>query len=182
MRLLGFRGSLREWLCTCAMACAIGCAVASPDGERRAGDALSMLLPAGVLGAELWRGDRDGVRQFGLSFVVTVSATEILKRTTGVEQPDHTNDESFPSGHAARAFAAATYVHRRHGVDAALPLYALAIWVGYTRVQSQRHRWVDVAGAAAVVAASTWLFVQPQPLGVGSAHGRVGIWWTIPLR
>lgn len=143
---------------------------------------MSYLLPAGVLGVELWRGDREGAWQFGKSFVVTVVAAEALKRTTGVERPDHSNDQSFPSGHAARAFAAATYVHRRHGVESALPLYALAGVVGYTRVQSQRHRWADVVGAAAISAASTWTFVQPSPLAVVVSRGRVEVSWTVPLR
>ena len=174
--------ALRAPLCGVAIVCVAGTAAASPDSERRVGDTLSYLLPAGVLGAELWRGDREGAWQFGTSFVVTVAATEILKRTTGVEWPDHSNDQSFPSGHAARAFAAATYVHRRHGADVALPLYALATYVGYTRVQSRRHRWGDVVGAAALSAASSWTFVQPASLTVSAARGRVEVAWTVPLK
>lgn len=164
------------------LACMLGTASAATNGERQAGDVLSYALPAGVLGAELWRGDRDGAGQFAASFAATVITAEILKRTTGVERPDRSNDQSFPSGHAARAFAAATYVHRRHGVDAALPLYGIAAYVGYTRVQSDRHRWADVAGAAALAAASSWILVEKAPLTVSLAPRRIEAWWSIPLR
>ncbi|HEY9105424.1 MAG TPA: phosphatase PAP2 family protein [Roseateles sp.] len=156
--------------------------MAGTSGERRAGDTLSYALPAGVLAVELWRGDREGAWQFGRSFVATMAAAEILKHTTGVERPDHSNDLSFPSSHAARAFAAATYMHRRHGLDAALPLYALATYVGYTRVRSGRHRWGDVAGAAALSAASSWLLVEKAPLTVSLAHGHIQAQWSMPLR
>lgn len=128
---------------------------------RRAGDVLSFALPAATLGVELWRGDRAGSLQFAESLAVTLAATEVLKRSTGVERPDRSNDNSFPSGHAARAFAAATYVHRRHGIESAWPLYAAALYVGHTRVQAERHRWGDVAGAAFVAAASSWWIVEP---------------------
>ncbi|HSN33759.1 MAG TPA: phosphatase PAP2 family protein [Ideonella sp.] len=160
---------------------------AGGDGERRAGDVLSYVLPAATLGAELWRGDRRGAWQFAESFAVTVTATEVLQRTTGIERPDHSNDRSFPSGHAARAFAAATYVHRRYGFDSAWPLYALATYVGYTRVQADRHRWADVAGAAGVAAASSWWLVErkrdePQAALMLAPHGALLLTWSVPLR
>lgn len=163
------------------LGCAFGSALARTDGERRAGDLLSNALPAGVLAVELWRGDRDGAWQFGKSFAVTVAAADILKRTTGVERPDHTNDQSFPSGHAAAAFAAATYVHRRHGLETALPLYGLATYVGYTRVRSGRHRWTDVAGAATLSAASSWYFVDPAPVRVALGSHRIEVQWSMRL-
>ena len=160
---------------------------AGNDAERRAGDVLSYALPVATLGTELWRGDRQGAWQFAESFVVTVTATELLQRTTGVERPDHSNDRSFPSGHAARAFAAATYVHRRHGLESAWPLYALATYVGYTRVQANRHRWADIAGAAGVAALSSGWLVDRRgeraTLAVDVAPGGT-LWlgWSMPLR
>ncbi|HJW10226.1 MAG TPA: phosphatase PAP2 family protein, partial [Albitalea sp.] len=68
----------------------------------------------------------------------------------------------FPSGHAVNAFAAATYVHRRHGLRYAWPLYAAATYVGYTRVHANRHRWGDVIGSAAIAGAMTWWLVDPK--------------------
>lgn len=132
------------------------------DTEREMGDVLSHALPAAVLGFEFYRGDKEGALQFTTSFAATTLATEVLKRTTKVERPDRTNDLSFPSGHAARAFSAASYIHRRHGWEYALPAYALATYVGHTRVQAKRHRWGDVAGAAAVSTLATWWLVEPK--------------------
>jgi len=51
--------------------------------------------------------------RFGKSWAATLGATEALKRITQVERPDRSNHESFPSGHASHAFAAATYVATR---------------------------------------------------------------------
>jgi membrane-associated phospholipid phosphatase len=109
--------------------------------------------------------------------------TEVLKRTTHVERPDGSNDMSFPSGHAAQAFSSATYVHRRYGFSDAWPLYVMATYVGYTRVQSNRHSWVDVAGAAGIAALSSWWLVEPERPAVQVALGRKAVFvaWSIPL-
>lgn len=157
---------------------------AGGDAERRAGDALSYALPLATLGTELWRGERGGALQLAGSFALTVAATEVLKRSTHVERPDRTNDESFPSGHASRAFAAAAYVHRRYGMAEAWPLYALATYVGYTRVQAGRHRWADIAGSAGLAVASSWWLVTPRSTGLQvSAHRDRGlaIGWSVAL-
>ncbi|MFO1217828.1 MAG: phosphatase PAP2 family protein [Burkholderiaceae bacterium] len=136
------------------------CAAASARAwtERRAGDVLASAIPLATLGTELWRGDREGAWQYGLAFVATTAGAEALKHAVHSERPDGSNDLSFPSGHAARAFSAAAYVRQRHGVEAALPLYAAALYVGHTRVAAHRHRWADVAGAALLAEASAaWL-------------------------
>jgi membrane-associated phospholipid phosphatase len=143
-----------------ALALAPGFAIAGDD-HRRAGDVLRYALPAGVVARELWRRDDEGLWQLGQSWAVTILATEALKRTTHVERPDRSDDLSFPSRHASDAFAAATYMHRRHGIDQAWPWYAAATYVGWTRVQSNRHRWVDIAGSAALASASSWWLVSP---------------------
>ena len=136
------------------------------QSQREAGDVLSIVLPVATLGVELLRQDYEGARQFALTLATTLVATEALKRTTHAERPDGSNDESFPSGHAARAFPAATYVHRRHGFGSAWPIYAAALYVGYTRVDADRHTWGDVAGAAAIAAAAAWCLVEPQSSNV----------------
>src|SRR6059036_202886 len=133
-------------------ACLIASTPARADPQREAGDVLRWALPLGTLTAEIARGENQGARQFSAAYLATLGATEILKRTVRVERPDRSNEMSFPSGHAAPAFAAATYVHRRYGPDHAWPLYAAALYVGHTRVEAGRHRWIDVAGSAAVAA------------------------------
>ena len=131
------------------------------QGSRHLGDALSYALPAATLAAELARGDREGAWQFATSLTLTLAATEVLKQSIRAERPDGLDDDSFPSGHAARAFSAATYVHRRHGFGYAAPMYLAASWVGHTRVQADRHRWGDVVASAAIAGAATWWLVDP---------------------
>lgn len=132
------------------------------DSQRRAGDFLATAIPLATLGTELYRGDREGAWQFAMTFAASTAATDVLQRVTHVARPDGTNHHSFPSGHAARAFSAAAYVRRRHGFDAAWPLYLAALYVGHTRVAADRHRWGDIAGAALVSeAAARWL-VEPE--------------------
>ena len=126
-----------------------------------AGEGLRLAMPAGVLGCELWRGDKEGLKQFGESWLATLGATEVLKRGTHAQRPDRSNDRSFPSGHASHAFAAATYMHRRHGIEQAWPWYVAATYVGWTRVHAHRHRWVDIAGSAGLAGASSWWLVSP---------------------
>lgn len=156
------------------LAVATSGAVASSDAVRESGDVISVAMPVATLGVELWRGERAGALQFTESFLVTVAATEVLKRTTHVERPDGSNDESFPSGHASRAFASATYVHRRYGWQYAWPLYGLATYVGYTRVASDRHRWADVAGSAVVAALSSWWLVDPRQSATAGLDAAIG--------
>jgi membrane-associated phospholipid phosphatase len=147
---------------------------ADVDRERRLGDHLSLALPIGILAVELWRGDRAGAWQMAEVFALTTGVTEVLKNTTKVSRPDGTSDTSFPSGHAARAYSAAAYVHHRHGWDKAWPLWAAATYVGHTRVQARRHRWSEVAVSGA--------------LAYGFAHWRVERWvpnaqaqaWVMP--
>lgn len=170
------------WLAGLTAALAAAPARADDGASRRTGDVLSYALPAGTLGFELLRGDRQGALQFTQSLGVTLLASEVLKRTVHAERPDHTNDQSFPSGHAARAFAAATYVHRRHGWNHAWPLYALSMYVGHTRVEAQRHRWGDIAGAAAIAAASSWWLATPQQsTSVEAGPRRRGVAVTLVL-
>jgi membrane-associated phospholipid phosphatase len=148
--------------------------VHAADAQRRAGDLLATALPVGVVAHEAWRRDGQGLWQFGLSYGVTLGAGEVLKRTTHSQRPDRSNDLSFPSGHASQAFASATYMHRRHGLDSAWPWYIGAGYVSWTRVHSRRHRWGDVAGSALIAATSSWLLVDPYAPPNGVVLGSLG--------
>jgi membrane-associated phospholipid phosphatase len=154
---------------------------AGDDGATRAGTVLSLVLPAGTAAVELWRGDVTGAQQLGATWLSTVVAAEALKRSTQQTRPDGTNDLSFPSGHAARAFSAAAYLRRRHGFDTAWPVYAGAVAVGWTRVQSQRHRWRDVAGSAALAEVMAWWWMEPAGAGPRAGFAPMRGGWTLVL-
>lgn len=80
------------------------------------------------------------------------------------------NRESFPSGHAELAFAAATaytlIAHRRrlpHATRNAVILYAAAAVVGTLRVAAARHFPTDVLAGAALGSAVSWAVVTVHP-------------------
>lgn len=126
--------------------------------QESVGSFLATAMPVATLGTELYRGDREGAWQYALTFTTATVSTEVLKHMIHSERPDGSDNQSFPSGHATRAFSAAAYVRERHGLEAAAPLYLTALYVGYTRVNADRHRWTDIAGAAFVAeAAAAWL-------------------------
>ncbi|MEO6577846.1 MAG: phosphatase PAP2 family protein [Candidatus Limnocylindria bacterium] len=73
---------------------------------------------------------------------------------------------AFPSGHAATAFASAAVIERHFGYRGALPTYAIAAYVGASRLHDNRHFVSDVLFGAAVGVASGWTVV--------GRHGREG--------
>lgn len=133
------------------------------QSQRHWGDSLATAIPLATLGTELYRDNREGAWQYALTFASTTIGTEALKHTTHIERPDGSNDLSFPSGHAARAFSAAAYVRKRYRLETAAPLYLAALYVGHTRVAAKRHRWIDVAGAALMAEVSAEWLVQRTP-------------------
>ncbi|MFN3304359.1 MAG: phosphatase PAP2 family protein [Roseateles sp.] len=156
---------------------------ANRSSETRVGDHLSLALPAGMLAYELVRGDREGAWQLAQTFALTTATAEVLKRHTGVTRPDGSNDLSFPSGHAARAFSAAAYARKRHGMEMAWPLYVAATYVGHTRVDARRHRWGDVAASALLAEGFAHWRVTPagaqMQAGVGPEGAFVALSWTL---
>ena len=109
----------------------------------------------------------------GASVVVAYGAKTALKAMVKEERPDHSDNQSFPSGHAAMAFAAARSIDKEFRKDCIwIPIagYAAATAVGIERVASDRHHWYDVlAGAAVGVGAAelTW-WASDKLLGSGS--------------
>jgi membrane-associated phospholipid phosphatase len=74
-----------------------------------------------------------------------------LKYITKIERPDSSDNKSFPSGHTAQAFAAASIVHKEfkhksiwYGVGA----YTLAASVGAFRMLNNKHWESDVFAGA----------------------------------
>jgi len=72
-----------------------------------------------------------------------------FKLASNRTRPDGTSF-SFPSGHAALAFASATVLQRDLGWKAGVPAYAVASYVAASRIQRQRHYLSDVAFGAII--------------------------------
>lgn len=134
----------------------------SASSLEQSGDVLHLLLPAVTLGASIAvEDDYQGSWQLIKSGVVSRVAVEGLKYAIDKQRPDGSGDDSFPSGHTADTFAAATFVQQRYGWQWAIPAYVAAGYVGYTRVASDKHYLEDVLAGAAIGIVSGLYFTDP---------------------
>lgn len=63
---------------------------------------------------------------------------------------NQSNTYSFPSGHSAVTFAAATVLQQHLGYRAGIPTYTIASWVAMSRLHDNRHYASDVVFGAAI--------------------------------
>jgi membrane-associated phospholipid phosphatase len=83
---------------------------------------------------------------------------QLLKHATDIKRPDGSNYHSFPSGHTAQAFAAATFMHKElghHSIWYSVGAYTMASTVGAFRVLNDKHWISDVLAGAGIGILST---------------------------
>ena len=81
-----------------------------------------------------------------------------LKYTSHIQRPDNSDFRSFPSGHTAQAFAAATFLQKEYGhlsVWYAIGGYTVAGGVGALRMLNNKHWLPDVLAGAGIGILST---------------------------
>lgn len=128
---------------------------------EKSGDILHLLIPAAAFGATLViEDDYQGSWQLVKSGVVSRVAVEGIKFAVDKDRPDGSGDDSFPSGHTADSFAAATFIQQRYGWQWAIPAYIGATFVGYSRVESDKHFVEDVLAGAAIGIISGLYFTE----------------------
>lgn len=71
-----------------------------------------------------------------------------LKYSLQRTRPDRRDRLSFPSGHTSTAFSLATVTERHYGWKAGIPAYAIATFIGYSRIERNRHHLSDVIAGA----------------------------------
>ena len=130
-------------------------------GIRTSTDVVAVALPTAALAATLIERDWTGLKEGVFTAAATAGATLILKYSIKENRPDLSNTHSFPSGHSAVTFAAATYIGRRYGWKWSIPAYALSTYTAWGRVYGKKHHWWDVAAGAAIGAASAMVFTHP---------------------
>lgn len=134
---------------------------ATANTEDTTADILRVALPAAAWGMTQYFADDEGSTQFYYSFASTIATTYALKAVIDKNRPDGSDNDSFPSGHTSMAFQGAAFMQRRYGWKYGAPAYALATYVGYSRVNNDHHDTSDVlAGALIGIAASYW-FAEP---------------------
>lgn len=144
--------------------------------SEKLGDILYMAMPMVAYGTSLYKDDTEGQTQFYKSFLTNVGVTYGLKYAVNAKRPNG-EEHSFPSGHTSVSFQAASFLHKRYGLEYALPAYVTATFVGYSRVESDHHYRRDVLAGAAVGALSSYYFtskykkLEIKPMVTGSAYG-----------
>lgn len=107
------------------------------------------------------RGDWEGLLQAAISDGLAEGIAQLGKVTIHEERPDHSDNDSFPSGHATLAFAAATTLYRRYGWEYGAIAFPIAALTGAARVAGRKHHWWDVTAGAALGFASAWFVTRP---------------------
>lgn len=107
----------------------------------------------------------DATIIIAMSYATMTAATYALKYTFRERRPDGTERNSFPSGHTATAFMAATALYNEfRDVSPWIGYggYAVAALTGYLRIYNNRHYINDVIAGACIGYLSTkfayWLF------------------------
>lgn len=122
----------------------------------------------------------------GASVVVAFGVKTALKSMIKEERPDHSDNKSFPSGHASMAFAAARSIDKEFRKDCIwIPIagYAAATAIGVERVVNKHHHWYDVVAGAGIGFGSAeltwWLsdlcFGKGSNVAVGSSGNTVDV-------
>lgn len=99
----------------------------------------------------------------GAALGLTIGTTYGLKWMVPETRPDGSDDKSFPSGHAAIAFAGAHSLHKEYGHLSpwvSVAGYSVATFVAVDRIAKDRHHWYDVAAGAAIGLATSELSYQ----------------------
>jgi len=135
---------------------------ASPDDWDTASDVGVGSLVLWSIGVPAIKGDKQGALQAGAAVVTGFGAAQGLKQVFPETRPDGSGNDSFPSGHTATAFAAATSILDRRGAGEGIPALALASFVGVARIKADKHHWYDVLAGAAIGSASGLLITRHQ--------------------
>lgn len=117
-----------------------------------------------ALATTLVKKDEKGFWQLAKSASANLTATWILKYAIDKPRPEgRTDGHAFPSGHTSFAFQGASFLQRRYGWKYGIPAYAVASFVGFSRIEglNDRHDGWDVLAGAVVGIVSTYLFTTP---------------------
>jgi hypothetical protein len=97
--------------------------------------------------------------QIGVSWATKLTAISVLKNNVSCMRPDGSDDNSFPSRHAAVAFSIASRISARtyqYSPWWVLGSQAVATGVGFERIIDRRHYPSDVMAGAVIGVGSAW--------------------------
>lgn len=123
------------------------------------GDVLGQLVPnllyTGGMYADYWWGSHDkksrerAILMFRATAYSGLVAT-VVKYPVHERRPNGSDRKSFPSGHTTSAFAFASVVGAEHEWYWSVPAYAMATFIGATRISSNMHHLHDVIAGVGI--------------------------------
>jgi membrane-associated phospholipid phosphatase len=132
----------------------------SADSIEVAGDVGLVAIPVTAAIMTFVHNDKEGTIQLLEACSVSTAVTYGLKYTVHEKGPNGRH-HSFPSGHSSLAFAGAAFIQQRYGWTYGIPAYLAASFVGYSRIESREHYFIDVLGGATIGIVSNLLFTKP---------------------
>ena len=139
---------------------------------EKLGDNLQIALPVSAFASTfIWRDNQKAQSQFIKTMVTSFILTHGLKILINKERPNG-GDYSFPSGHTSAAFTGAAFIERRYGCKVGVPAYLLASFVGWSRVNANKHDYWDVLGGIIIGYGSAYIFAKPinKKVELGISH------------
>ncbi len=147
-----------------------------------AGDYIQIALPVIALTTTFFEEKGEDSNCFLKSFLATVVITHSMKYLISKQRPNGSNEfNSMPSGHTSASFHAAAFIQMHYGWEYGAPAYALAAFVGYSRIEgyNQRHDLFDVLVGATLGIATSYYFYssdsKSQSLRVQSDYINNGV-------
>ncbi len=131
------------------------------ESEKVAGDVIQVLIPTLAYGLTFGKDDPEGRNQFYKGFLTTLTVTHAMKRLVNSTRPNGSRF-AFPAGHVSAAFSGAAFLGKRYGWRYGLPAYLGAMYVGWSRVDSDEHFTEDVIAGAAIGMAASYYFTQAR--------------------
>jgi membrane-associated phospholipid phosphatase len=135
--------------------------LAADSTEKNVTNLQNLIFVLGIGRTIFYEDGNQGTIQFFKSFVTSQVITEGLKLAIDKNRPNGNCCNSFPSGHTSKAFMGASFIHKRYGWKFATPAYIAATYVGYSRVEADKHYVEDVVAGAAIGILSSFYFTTP---------------------
>lgn len=109
------------------------------------------------------------------ALALETALTEGLKHTVSELRPDHSDDQSLPSGHTATAYLSATILHREYGHLSpwiSVAGYSTATLTEYLRLRHHRHYVNDIliGSGIGVATANFGYFLADQIHGIAAIN------------
>ncbi len=155
------------------------------EWQEEAGDILQIAIPLAGLGGTYLADDTEGRWMFAKGFGLNMVVVHTTKFAVDKWRPKGQNPDTFPSGHTAAAFGGASFIQTRYGYAYGIPSYALATFVGYSRIISENHYADDVVAGASIAMMSNWAFTEPLiddvTLSASATDGGMKVTANIPI-